>query len=267
MEENFNNHKEYTTKRSLMNFLKLKQFLILLIITIAVVIYITFGIPKSSNIAVDISKASKQQLAQNQIPVGWGLYQNQELGVAFQYPLSWGSIKQGFVSTGCVSKDKVWGGTEYMDYTEEVYNQIKKEMALNPQDPCIMTSINIIDENVPYGVQGERTILGTMSSLYSKYPVQGKGPPWYAAAGSSVSKESLKNLCTKSFVECSTFTNNQGVLIYKEQVSEGMYGEGVMYYIHSPNNVYSGIVMGTLDFSEEQRKDFGSVVDSLYFIK
>ncbi len=277
MKENLNNNKEYTAKRGLMNFFKRKQFFALLIIVIAFVFYVTFYISKGDEqqltqkqIPIDIPRSPEQQLVQNLIPnqisAGWGLYQNQELGVAFQYPLSWGSIKQGFVSTGCVSKDKVYGGTEYMDYTEEVYNQIKKEMALAPQDPCRISSLGVMAENEPNDMS--RVIFGTMSPLYMKYPVQGMGPPWYAIAGLATSKEFVENLCIKSSVECLTFTNKQGVLISREQFSNEMHGvEGAVNYIHSPNNIYSGIVMSSAELSEEQQKDFGSVIDSLHFIK
>lgn len=185
-----------------------------------------------------------------QTAAGWKLYENYELGIAFEYPQAWGEIGIMHDELGCdvVGTASVWG--------QASSTQLVADMAAT-EDPCDQAMLSLM---------GRGSILAATTPLYHKYPY-GRGGFWgdkYVADDMV-----LANFCTaeQNDRSCELIQNKNGVTIAK---AFGPYGEessdAWVYVMRSPHPYYSSIVLSSYNLESGQQADFDRMVDSLTFI-
>lgn len=168
---------------------------------------------------------------------GWRLYENREIGVAFEYPETWGTIRVE-KEAGCF--------------------EAKEEMATSG-DPCEQVRLSF--EAVPAGI-----FFATETFLHEKYPI-GRGAFFGDEYVSS--EESLLGYCTgkKAGNPCTTTINSHGVLMTKSFGVLGMDDEtGWKYLMRSPHPYFSSVVLASSRLNPAWQSDFDRLVDSLRFI-
>ncbi|MEK7101868.1 MAG: hypothetical protein AAB882_01810 [Patescibacteria group bacterium] len=233
---------------------------IILIIVLVVLIAGGFGYFELTQkpITTATSATTEQTVAQPTqtppIPTGWVLYQNTDIGVAFYHPASWGTI--GTVrDTGCMLDENYYG--------KDGVAQIKKEMALSPQDKCDQIRIGpLLTSDLRYPTP----ILVTTSPLYAKYPTP-RGGFWGDNAGLVINNAYIAEYCSKvKESKCNMITNSQGIALvhYSGVIGAEEYGE--FYLARSPHPIYYGLALSPSRLPVEYQKDFAKIMDTLYFL-
>jgi len=186
----------------------------------------------------------------NAVRVGWKRYENKEIGIAFEYPESWGEIS--------VNREKgcMYENTQY--YGEKVASEMKKKLDTTG-DPCLHLTLRV----------GERNFLATQSALYAQYPVP-RGGYWGDAASSIKTDEYVRNFCSTSRGgDCKVFTTSNGIRVasYVDSgVCEMGCQPGTHYVIKSPHAFYFGLTLLASDVGNVNGSDFERLINSLRFI-
>ncbi len=190
------------------------------------------------------------QVATTTAQTGWKLYENYELGIAFEYPESWGEIGIMHDEHGCdvVGTASVWG--------QASSTQLMADMAAT-EDPC---------DQVMLSFMGRGSILAVTTPLYHKYPY-GRGGFWgdkYVADDMALANFCITEQNNRS---CELIQNKNGVTIAK---ASGPYGEessdAWVYVVRSPHPYYSSIVLSSYNLEPGRQADFDRMIDSLTFI-
>ena len=175
----------------------------------------------------------------------WKTYRNEEMGVKFKYPKSWGELKE-YVSIGC-------------------YDYEKQEI-----DTTMFTKKDKCNQIALYGSKKAGLFFATETPLMSK-----TGTPRDSYFGDQSGRitgiEYVKNLCqNKSKDDCITYKTKNGVLVAKNKEQEPFSEKFVyVYYINSPHPIYSGIVFSSerLPYSDKVNVEvIEGVIDTLEFV-
>ncbi len=177
-------------------------------------------------------------------------YTNKELGIAFEYPESWGEINVEKGVEDCFSTDANY-------YTSAQLQQMKKDVA-EAHDPCLTIFVKA----------GDGTFLVTMTPLAVKYPIP-RGGFWGFYAGSVKNDAFVENYCSGvTEGTCEVLTNAHNIrLAHYSGGSIGLEEQGEFYLAHTPHSLYYGLALSPSRLPVAMQDDFSAVIDSLRFIQ
>lgn len=173
-----------------------------------------------------------------QPPAGWKLYENREIGVAFEYP-------------------EIWGEIQVSEEVGECQNLSQEQMS---DDPCKQVRLGVPETGLP----GSRVFLSVQTPLHKAH-TPGRGP--FFGDIYVESKRALGEHCNKVNKElCGVHINSNGVVYVKDSTVANWDTTIEAYFIRSPHPYYGSVVLSAALLSDPQKADFSRLVDTFNFI-
>lgn len=225
-----------------------KKYLFLIAAVFLLVGSLVWGLNASKNLTRD-----KQTLIVTTTePVkpisAWRQYENQEIGVAFEYPAAWGEITT-MHETGFCKEDGSY-------YSAKKLAQLKKDIE-GSTDPCLFVALKV----------GDSILATTETPLHNKYPSP-RGAFWGDGNGSFKDDEYIKNYCSMlKDGKCKLIKNANNIPIAFYHGETDTEVEGDLYFLHNSRPLYPGLTLSPVRLPEEYQKDFPQLINSLKFIK
>jgi hypothetical protein len=184
-----------------------------------------------------------------QEPLGWRVYENSEIGIAFEYPAAWGDISVSKEVADCYSTDATY-------YSASKLAQMRKDVAESPNDPCQQVRLMI----------GNAIIAQTATPLEHKYPTP-RGSYWGDVSAEIVSDEYIANFCTTEIaIVCKVISNLQNIPIVYYQGVIGVEEEGEVYLVRTKHPLYYGLALSPSRLPIKDTSDFRRLIETLRFI-
>jgi len=171
-------------------------------------------------------------------PTGWKIYQNQEIGIAFEYPESWGEIFANSTKGEC----------DNLDPREIVSG-----------DPCTMITLSVL-----YDGENRSAFLAAQTALNHAHPLP-RGSFWGDTyIGSPIT---LSTYCaSKTPNTCTLRMNSKGVKYVKDDIAPDFSGTVKAYLMYSSHEHHSVVLTPPLP-GTPQEAEFNRLVDSIQFIQ
>ncbi len=227
---------------------------VLLIILLGIVVLgggaYFFVQPQSSQTASKNNTATTTTQTTPVSTTGWRLYENREIGVAFEYPESWGEVS--------VSREK---GCQ-VDYYYFGTSTVKKFLSEMQRtgDPCDHVMLLLFSPSPRSG----DIFLDTMTPLANEYHL-GRGGYWGDVSG-LINDVFMAKVCAQAGTVCAK--NSRGIQVAKvPNQPSGEDGPMVtVYYIKSTHPFYYGLALSASRLNPAWEADFERVVDTLHFV-
>jgi hypothetical protein len=165
-------------------------------------------------------ETSTEIIARNLDVSTWKTYRNEQIGIEFKYPPSWGDIHETREQS-CLD-----------------FSDAKRKQLLNEKDPCLHISLSV----------GDSVFLATETPLTTKYGFP-RGGGWAYKKGLTNSQDFCNHNPYTGYGldNCHVFKTTNNIKV-TDVVQEYPFSDGetmVAYYIHTPHPVFSDLVLSS----------------------